>query len=522
MHVVIPFPEGLPVTRNRDASTTVDDEGRLGLWAEFELLDHLGHGGFGHVYRARRDGRELALKIPWPPPGRREATRFVREQQFAADLHHPNVIEIEEVGRRAAGPFIAMELIPGGDLARRILQDQGSLEIAFVRTMVRQIAAALDYVHARGPVHRDVKPNNILLDFGGGEGCRFVLADFGIAKAPDRATTSLTRTGAHQPGTRAYSAPEQLERGSRDIDRRADVYALGCVAYESLTGRRPYERQTVEEQLEAIGAGPPHRVSSMRPGLAAALDDVIERALSPSREDRQPSAGALASEIAATLRPSEPPRARRAARLEPDTEERRPSAPRPSPEMAGRRPSSPRPLPPLRRAPAWQRAAVLASALALASATVTLVVVIGGVAAVAGVGVGVSVLVAATPFVRRRDHLMTATTAEEPVRLACTRLPGWHRNAYLATARSGHVRLTQSSPTNVVSAAALAVGCVLPALTYALVWRRRPAELVLDARADLGRLPSQVTISARGVQGLRAATDLRRELERRGSHRSRP
>ncbi|MDQ3670886.1 MAG: protein kinase, partial [Actinomycetota bacterium] len=142
------------MTRDPGSQTaTEEDDAPLGTWAEFHLVGRLGDGGYGTVYRARREGEELALKILWPPPSAREISRFIREQVLVADLRHRNVVEIRDFGKRDQGPFIAMELVRGGDLDRLILRDQLGLEVALVRSMVAQIAGALDFVHGRGIIH---------------------------------------------------------------------------------------------------------------------------------------------------------------------------------------------------------------------------------------------------------------------------------------------------------------------------------------------------------------------------------
>ena len=234
---------------------------RLG---RYEILEVLGRGGMAAVYRARDSvlRRDVALKILYPQFAGDAALveRFQREAVLAAGLDHPNILPIYDVGEADGLVYIAMRLLAGRSFAD-ILRLRGALPPDELLPIVEQIAAALDYAHSRNIVHRDIKPANILIEQAHGAGpaasadrlslaphltsdTRAVLTDFGIAKSLDPAATGLTNTGA-LIGTPEYMAPEQI-RGGHAVDRRADVYALGVLAYRALTGRRPFNGSTQE------------------------------------------------------------------------------------------------------------------------------------------------------------------------------------------------------------------------------------------------------------------------------------
>jgi hypothetical protein len=259
--------------------------------AGYTVLRSLGRGGMGIVYLAEQTAlaRQVALKIIAPELagdlGFRE--RFERESRIAASLDHPNVIPVYEAGEHDGVLFIAMRYVPGTDL-RHLLRVEGPLAPARAARLIAQIGSALDAAHRQGLVHRDVKPGNILVA-GGPDGEHSYLSDFGLTKHVT-SHGGLTATG-QWVGTLDYVAPEQVQ-GS-PVDARADVYSLGCVLFETLTGRVPFEREADMAKLFAHVSHPPPRPSDMASGLPAALDEVVLRALAKQPPDRYQSAGDL-------------------------------------------------------------------------------------------------------------------------------------------------------------------------------------------------------------------------------------
>ncbi|MEA2131057.1 MAG: hypothetical protein QOJ85_3948 [Solirubrobacteraceae bacterium] len=258
-----------------------------------------GRGGMGVVYRATdiELERVVALKVITPALAEEEdfRRRFVAESKAAASIEHPNVIPVYYAGQREGVLYIVMRYIDGPDL-RALVRAQGKLEPERAAHIVAQVAAALDAAHAHGLVHRDVKPANVLLS--GKEGAEHVyLTDFGLTKNVS-SSSAMTRTGAFV-GTLDYVAPEQLKGTA--VDGRADVYALGCVLYELLTGTVPFERDSDVAKIYAHTAVPPPRPSAVVPTLPAAFDAVVGRAMDKDREERYPTAGELAAAARAVL-----------------------------------------------------------------------------------------------------------------------------------------------------------------------------------------------------------------------------
>jgi serine/threonine protein kinase len=241
-----------------------------------------GRGGMGLVYRARqrRPDRTVAIKVIAPDLAADPAfrARFEQESATAAEIEHPNVIPVYEVGEDGGLLFISMRFVQGVDLGR-LLARAGRLEPGRAANLISQVAAALDAAHARGLVHRDIKPGNVMVD----ERDHVYLTDFGLTK---RSTDSagMTKTGMIV-GTVDYMAPEQIE--GRKLDARADIYALGCVTYELLSGAVPFPRDSDVAKIFAHVNDPPPRLQGVPEPLAAA----VERAMAKRPEDRFLSAG---------------------------------------------------------------------------------------------------------------------------------------------------------------------------------------------------------------------------------------
>jgi protein kinase-like protein len=253
----------------------------------------------GVVYRARdlRLGRMVALKLLSGETAQDERfrERFLRESRAAASIDHPNVLPVYEAADADGELFIAMRLVDGEDLAT-LLSREGPLDPVRAAGLLAQAADALDAIHLHGLVHRDVKPSNVLIHTAGAREHVYV-ADFGIAKASAEGTP-LTDTGAFM-GTIDYCAPEVI-RGDV-LDARADVYSLGCVLFECLTGETPFTRDSSLAVIYAHLEDPPPSVRDRRPQLAAALDAVVARALAKQVGDRFQSAGELAGAALAAV-----------------------------------------------------------------------------------------------------------------------------------------------------------------------------------------------------------------------------
>lgn len=268
-------------------------------FGHYWLRSLLGRGGMGEVYEAydTSKDRTVALKLLDVELARDPTyqQRFRRESHAAARLQEPHVIPIHDWGEIDGVLYIDMRLVPGEDLRSR-LREHGPLDPTHAVAILDQIASALEAAHADGLVHRDVKPDNILLttsDFA-------YLVDFGIAHS----TTDLTLTATGSAiGSYAYMAPERFE--DVPVDHRADVYSLACVLHECLTGSVPFPATSISSVVRAHLAAPPPRPSTIRPGVPAAFDEVIAIGMAKNPDDRYRTAGDFAAATRAALTGSE-------------------------------------------------------------------------------------------------------------------------------------------------------------------------------------------------------------------------
>ena len=266
----------------------------------YRIDELIGRGGMGLVYRATNIAlnRIYALKVLAPELAEDEQfrQRFKREMRIAASLHHPNIVGIHYAGEHDGLLFFVMDFVTGTDL-REILLRHGAIEPARAVDLLQQSASALDAAHRRGLVHRDVKPANILITVKDGEEHAY-LTDFGLAKKFDTAS-GLTVKGS-VVGTVDYMAPEQITGGRTDA--RTDIYALGCVFYQMLAGRVPYERDNSVATLFAHVHAPPPPLEGDITDTHPAFAPVLEQAMAKEPSERYLSAGDFARDAAAALR----------------------------------------------------------------------------------------------------------------------------------------------------------------------------------------------------------------------------
>jgi serine/threonine protein kinase len=266
------------------------------LVGRYRILRFLGAGAMGEVYLAEdpQIDRKLAIKTVRlagrPQEIEDRKRRLLREARAAGRLLHPNVVTLFDAGEAEGLLYLAFEFVEGTDLAARLDPEEQRLSLRQVLRVVRQAAEALDYAHGQGIVHRDIKPSNILLDRAG----RVKVADFGIAKMAGQ-STELTMAGSVM-GSPQYLSPEQI-RGE-DLDGRSDLFSLGVVLYEMLSGRRPFEGDTITTLVYQILHKDPPPVSELR-AVPPRVEELLRGMLAKSRDERIPAAGEVARELAA-------------------------------------------------------------------------------------------------------------------------------------------------------------------------------------------------------------------------------
>ncbi|MBI3723620.1 serine/threonine protein kinase, partial [bacterium] len=269
--------------------------------AGYTLTAEIGRGGMGAVYRARsREGREVAIKLV-VSADKDALARFERERRLIASLGEAEgFVPLLDAGTSGAQPFLAMPFLGGGPL--KDLLGKGPLPVEEARALGEKLARAVGRAHARGIVHRDLKPANVLFAREG-EPATALIADLGLAKhfrddVPG-ASRSRSLTGAGvSAGSLGYMAPEQID-DARRADPRSDVFSLGVVLYECLSGERPYGGSSLTDYVKKLEATKPPSVAKLRPGIPRTLARAVERAIHPRPEERFEDASELARALRA-------------------------------------------------------------------------------------------------------------------------------------------------------------------------------------------------------------------------------
>jgi hypothetical protein len=262
------------------------------LAGRYELRALVGRGGMGEVYEAvdRQLDRTVAVKVLRPElaADRRFLSRFRREARTSARLSHPDIVAVHDIGEDDGRAFIVMEFVPGRTLGT-IVHEDGPIDPAAAARIGAAVADALAHAHARGVVHRDVTPGNVMLTPHG----EVKVLDFGIARASRGSARSGSPSAAH--GTAAYVAPEQV-RGDA-ADQRADIYSVGAVLYELLSGRPPFAGSSTTDVIDRLGAETPAPVRALRPQVPASMDAIVLRCLAKEPTARFDRADQLATAL---------------------------------------------------------------------------------------------------------------------------------------------------------------------------------------------------------------------------------
>ncbi|MFN2602566.1 MAG: protein kinase [Gemmatimonadaceae bacterium] len=274
-----------------DSSTQLTELLKDGLSSRYRIERELGRGGMAVVFLARdlAHERPVAIKALLPEIAAGVSTeRFLREIRLLATLQHPNILPLYDSGQVRGIPYYVMPFVAGESLRDRLTRD-GDVPINLAVRMASEAAAALDYAHRQGIVHRDVKPENILLSDE-----HVIMADFGIARAAAQSADDRITSTSVTIGTPAYMSPEQAS-GDVNIDGRSDIYSLGCVLFEMISGKSPFAGSTPASVIASRFAHAAPRISSVMPGVPGAVDVALSSALSLSPDDRPQSAAEFAA-----------------------------------------------------------------------------------------------------------------------------------------------------------------------------------------------------------------------------------
>lgn len=281
------------VMETLDVAATADGVASGQRLGRYTLLEELGRGGMGVVYRAWDPTQQVAVALKTAAPHARDMRRLQREARAVSRLDHPAIVRPLEIGEAGGAFYYTMELVEGPTL-RALLREGGPPQPAQATRWALALADGLRHAHEQGIIHRDIKPENILM--AGGQTPR--LADFGLARRMDRESLALTRTG-DLLGTPLYMAPEQIEGAA--VDARADVYGLGAVLYEMLAGQPPHSPDHPARLLHSILTQTPPPPSTHQPGISAELDAICLLALARDPDDRYPDMAAFAADLARCL-----------------------------------------------------------------------------------------------------------------------------------------------------------------------------------------------------------------------------
>jgi serine/threonine-protein kinase len=277
-----------PPDLSKDSGDELEELLRQDLAPDLQLVRRLGRGSMCNVYLAREEAlkRLVAVKVLSPKLGRdsQARARFEREAQSSAALSHPNIVAVYRVGRLSNDlPYMVMQYVKGTTMANR-LRAQGTLTADEARRVIGEVASAIAAAHKQGIVHRDIRPDNVLFEEDSG---RSLLSDFGIAAILARGESSqptrITRTG-ELVGDPSYMSPEQLIGG--EVTERSDVYALGLLGFELLTGRSPYEASSKREMFTAHVHQEPKKLTELRDDVDVELEKVVDSCLNKEPENR--------------------------------------------------------------------------------------------------------------------------------------------------------------------------------------------------------------------------------------------